>query len=180
MRAVSLESGTKLGTTVFTPNGFTGAAVIAALAAAATHVGGGIVQLKEGTYQLAAADTLVVGDGCTLRGSSMTTTTLVWQKQTLATGSIRKHQGMIHGNNAAVGWVVEDLAIVAPQEDWMSWYIVRLLCDPPPPPTPTIISLPPFHLSCLFLSILIALSPAHCTPIDAQTHTHMLVRRRHL
>ena len=27
--------------------------------------------------------------------------------------------------DSAVGWVVEDLGIVAPQEDWMSWYMVN-------------------------------------------------------
>ena len=118
--------GRPKGTTVFRPaaGARDAAAIIAALDAAAAHEGGGIVQLEAADYTIAAATTFVVREGVTLRGASKEGTRLLWGKQTPATGSARKHLGLIHGDNTTrVGWALEDLTIEAPQQDWMSFYM---------------------------------------------------------
>eukprot|EP00037_Helgoeca_nana_P022329 m.227956 g.227956 ORF g.227956 m.227956 type:complete len:886 (+) comp25960_c0_seq1:298-2955(+) len=124
-RAIRIAEPTRSprGTKVFTPAARTGTAVAAALAAAAGYPGGGVVQLDSGVYSMAATATLAVGDRVTLRGRGRSATVLQWAQQTAATGSLRKHLGLVHGANTTTGWTLADLSIVAPQADWLSWYM---------------------------------------------------------
>eukprot|EP00729_Bicosta_minor_P015404 gene15404-28680_t len=118
--------GATLGTTVFRPaaGARDGAAITAALNAAAAHAGGGVVQLEAADYTVAASTTFAVAEGVTLKGASKENTRLLWGKQTPATGYARRKLGLIHGGNTTrVGWALEDLTIVAPQQDWMSFYM---------------------------------------------------------
>jgi hypothetical protein len=110
------------GETVFRPKARTEAAIVSALTAAAAHSGGGVVQLSAGTYTLEASATLVVGEGCTLRGAGMSQTTLKFGKQTLGTAEARQKVALIHGANTSQYWGLEDLAIVAPMSDHMNQY----------------------------------------------------------
>lgn len=73
-------------------------------------------------YELHSSDTLVVGDGVTLRGAGTHKTTLVWGRQTLATGAARRHLALIHGDNTTGGWTLQDLSIVTPQADHLNQY----------------------------------------------------------
>ena len=100
----------------------TGAAIVTALAEAAKTSTGAIVQLTAGTYHLEASDTLVVGNGVTLRGDGRLMTTLIWGRQTLATAIARRHLALIHGDNTTGGWTLQDLSIVAPQADHLNQY----------------------------------------------------------
>ena len=122
LQTLSVAAATKRGTKLFRPVGRTGAAIQKALAAAAAHPGGGVVQLGPVVYTLLAGDTLVVGEGVTLRGEGMGKTTLKFAEQTLGTALARKHLGLIHGANTTSFWSLEDLAIVAPQADHLSHY----------------------------------------------------------
>lgn len=110
------------GTAIIVPRGRTGAAIVAALAQAAQHSSGAVVQLAAGAYQLKASDTLIVGDGVTLRGAGRLKTTLRWGQQTLGTAAARKHLALIHGDNTTGGWTLQDLSIVAPQADHLNQY----------------------------------------------------------
>ena len=99
-----------------------GTAIVAALAEGAKHNTGAIVQLGAGTYLMKSSDTLVIGDGVSLRGAGMLKTTLVWGRQTTATATARKHLALIHGDNTTNGWTLQDLSIVAPQADHLNQY----------------------------------------------------------
>ena len=119
MLAIGIKSNR--GETVFRPKARTEAAIVSALTAAA-HSGGGVVQLSAGTYTLAASATLVIGEGCTLRGAGISRTTLKFGKQTLGTAEARQKVALIHGANTSQYWGLEDLAIVAPMSDHMNQY----------------------------------------------------------
>ena len=123
VQTLRLQRQTPRGAKVFSPSARTLAAVMSALSAAAANPGGGVVQLEAGVYSFAAPDTLVVGDGVTLQGMGRSQTTLQWARQTPSTGTIRKHLGMIHGANTTHGWTLQDLSVIAPQQDWMSSYM---------------------------------------------------------
>eukprot|EP01044_Picomonas_judraskeda_P000385 COSAG03_NODE_17_length_21787_cov_46.088436_9_plen_829_part_00 len=110
------------GVIVFQPNARTGSAIVSALAAAAAHPGGGIVQLSAGVYTLEASTTLAVCEGCTLRGAGMSETILKFGKQTIGTAQARQHMALIHGANTSHFWALEDLAIEAPMSDHMNHY----------------------------------------------------------
>eukprot|EP01052_Picozoa_sp_SAG31_P003508 SAG31_NODE_136_length_23089_cov_8.825924_2_plen_898_part_00 len=122
VRVLRIAEAVQRGTAKVVPQGMTGAAIVAALANAAKHNNGAVVQLTAGTYRLKAGDTLVVGDGVTLRGAGRLKTTLQWERQNLQTAAARKHLALIHGDNTTSGWTLQDLSIVAPQADHLNQY----------------------------------------------------------
>jgi hypothetical protein len=122
VQTLVLTAKSPRGTMVFRPTARTGAAILTALAAAAAHPGGGVVQLSAGVHTVEAGATLVIGEGCTLRGEGIAKTTLQFGRQTPSTSQARQHLGMIHGANTSRYWGLEDLAIIAPMADHLNHY----------------------------------------------------------